>query len=215
MSDAPVFDENFRNKLDSLFKWRRDVRRFRPDPLPAGLLDQLLETAVTRAPSVGHSQPWRFVVVEEVARRKAIRDNFEACNQDALKDYDGERAQTYAGLKLSGLDIAPVQIAVFCNSATKVGGGLGQKTMPETLKYSVVSAIQTLWLSARAHGIGLGWVSIIEPDFVKQTLDIHEPDWDLIAYLCIGYPEEEHEQPELVRAGWQDRLDLNRMILKR
>ncbi|SCA55513.1 5,6-dimethylbenzimidazole synthase [Candidatus Terasakiella magnetica] len=214
MPTPPVFDSDFQKQLDELFKWRRDVRHFKTDPLPDGLLEEFLETA-TLAPSVGNSQPWRFVIVEDQACKKAIRDNFEACNKEAMQDYDGEKAQTYASLKLSGLDRAPAQVAVFCDSATDVGQGLGQKTMPETLKYSVVSSIQTLWLSARAQGVGIGWVSIIEPEAIKDILDIKEESWDLVAYLCIGYPEEEHDVPELVRFGWQDRLPLSQTVLKR
>ncbi len=214
MPTPPVFDKKFQDRLEDLFKWRRDVRRFKQDALPEGLLDELLETA-TLAPSVGNSQPWRFVKVMSPERRTAVRDNFEACNQEALKDYDGKQADTYASLKLSGLDKAPAHVAVFCDTATADGRGLGQKTMPETLKYSVVSAIQTLWLSARAQGVGLGWVSIIEPDTIKEILDINEDSWDLVAYLCIGYPQEEHIDPELVRFGWQDRLPLSETVLER
>lgn len=214
MPHPPIFDDNFQSGLQDLFRWRRDVRRFKETPLLDGQLDRLLETAML-APSVGNSQPWRFVKVFDTKRRQAIRDNFEACNQDALKQYDGEKAETYASLKLSGLDRAPVHIAVFCDTKTKAGMGLGQKTMPETLKYSVVSAIQTLWLSARAQGVGLGWVSIIDPEFVKQALDVDNPSWDLVAYLCMGYPEEEHIDPELIRHGWQDRLPFNETVLER
>lgn len=214
MATPPIFDDCFQQQLDQLFKWRRDVRRFKEDALPEGMLDHLLETA-TLAPSVGNSQPWRFVKVQTPSLRTAIRDNFKTCNQEALKDYEGQKAETYAGLKLSGLDKSPVHVAVFCDTKTKVGEGLGQKTMPETLKYSVVSAIQTLWLSARAQGIGLGWVSIIEPKTVKDILQIKEESWDLVAYLCIGYPEEEHIDPELVRFGWQDRLPLSETVLER
>jgi len=210
----PVFDKEFCEKLDELFRWRRDVRRFETDPLPHGMLDELLETA-TLAPSVGNSQPWRFVVVEDSTRRDKVRNNFEACNREALQDYQGKEAETYATLKLSGLDRAPAHIAVFCDTQTDIGKGLGQKTMPETLKYSVVSSIQTLWLSARAKGVGLGWVSIVEPETVKEILDINEASWDLVAYLCIGYPEEEHEVPELVRFGWQDRLPLSQTVIRR
>tara|TARA_R110000772_G_scaffold232445_2_gene343892 strand:+ start:6082 stop:6738 length:657 start_codon:yes stop_codon:yes gene_type:complete len=212
--DAPPdFDAAFRDKLRDLFLWRRDVRRFQGTPLPGGLLEGLLAQAAL-APSVGNSQPWRFVIVEDAARRKAVRDDFEAANQDALQGYSGERAQTYAGLKLAGLDKAPVQLAVFADRATERGHGLGQNTMPEMLPYSVVAAVNTLWLAARAAGVGVGWVSILHPGRVSGILDVPE-DWHLVAYLCLGYPEEEHLEPELVRAGWQDRADVSEFIIRR
>jgi 5,6-dimethylbenzimidazole synthase len=218
MNDTPAapppdFDAAFRDKLKDLFLWRRDVRRFRTDPLPEALIEDLLGQAAL-APSVGNSQPWRFVLVEDTARRRAVRDDFEAANQDALKGYSGERAQTYAGLKLAGLDAAPVQLAVFSDQATERGHGLGQNTMPEMLPYSVVAAVNTLWLAARAAGVGVGWVSIIHPKRVAGILDVPE-DWQLVAYLCLGRPQEEHLEPELVRAGWQDRAPVNDFILKR
>jgi 5,6-dimethylbenzimidazole synthase len=212
-AEPPDFDAAFRDKLRDLFLWRRDVRRFLATPLPSGLLEGLLAQAAL-APSVGNSQPWRFVVVEDAGRRKQVRDDFEQANQDALKGYSGERAQTYAGLKLAGLDKAPVQLAVFADRATERGHGLGQNTMPEMLPYSVVAAVNTLWLAARAAGVGVGWVSILHPGRVSAILDVPE-DWHLVAYLCLGLPEEEHLEPELVRAGWQDRADVSEFILKR
>lgn len=214
MTSPPKFDDAFQQQLTDLFKWRRDVRRFRTDALDPALVDEILRQALL-APSVGNSQPWRYIHVVDPARRLAIRDNFEACNQEALADYHGEKAKTYAALKLSGLDRAPVHLAVFCDTQTKVGHGLGQKTMPESLKYSVVSSIQTLWLSARARGVGVGWVSIIEPDVVKQVLDVKQDSWDLVAYLCVGYPEEEHIDPELIRHDWQQRLPYDEQVFKR
>lgn len=209
----PDFDAAFRDKLKDLFLWRRDVRRFLADPLPDGLIEELLGQAAL-APSVGNSQPWRFVLVEDAERRRRVRDDFEAANQDALKGYSGERAQTYAGLKLAGLDKAPVQLAVFSDQATERGHGLGQNTMPEMLPYSVVAAVNTLWLAARAAGVGVGWVSILHPEKVSTALDV-PADWRLVAYLCLGRPEEEHRDPELVRAGWQDRAAIEEFILKR
>ena len=201
----PAFDAAFRAGLADLFRWRRDVRRFRRDPVPDERVEALLALA-SLAPSVGYSQPWRFVRVESEGAREAIRDNFKACNREALADYSGERAQLYARLKLEGLEAAPVQLAVFCDEATLHGHGLGRKTMPEMLHYSVVTAIHTLWLAARAWDIGLGWVSILDPERVKQDLDIPS-DWRLIAYLCLGYPEAENERPELEREGWEGRSD--------
>ncbi|MEK9722740.1 MAG: 5,6-dimethylbenzimidazole synthase [Rhodospirillaceae bacterium] len=209
----PVFDAAFQDQLDSLFRWRRDVRRFRTEPVPADLLDALIGQAAL-APSVGNAQPWRFVKVADDDRRAAIRANFEAANADALGDYAGERAKLYATLKLDGLDTAPVHLAVFSDTQTPHGHGLGARTMPETLAYSVVGAIQTLWLAARSRGVGLGWVSILDPDGVRDALDV--PDaWRFIAYLCLGYPKEEHEDPELQRHGWQDRVDVADFVLER
>lgn len=205
-ASAPRFDAAFQARLESLFRWRRDVRRFRPDPLPPGALDELLRLAVL-APSVGLSQPWRFVIVDDPARRAAVRENFARCNAKALGDYCGARAAAYARLKLAGLDQAPAHLAVFCDEATTTGHGLGRQTMPETLRYSVVTAVHTLWLAARARGLGVGWISILEPAALAASLDV-PPDWALVAYLCIGYPQEEHADPELERHDWEARQGL-------
>jgi len=211
--DPPRFDAGFRRQLAELFAWRRDVRRFRPDPLPDGQLDALIREA-TLAPSVGYSQPWRFVTVRDPDRRAAIVGNFEVRNAEALAAYSGERAQTYAGLKLSGLREAPEHLAVFAAEATARGDGLGRQTMPETLRYSVVTAVYTLWLAARAEGIGVGWVSILDPEEVRRTLAV--PDsWTLVAYLCVGYPQEEHSDPELARHGWEARADDAEVVIRR
>lgn len=141
--------------------------------------------------------------VQDANRRSAIRNNFLACNQAALNSYEGERAQLYAGLKLAGLDTAPEHIAVFCDMETAVGHGLGQKTMPEMREYSAVIACHTLWLASRAHGLGIGWISILDPAEVNKTLATPSV-WKFIAYLCMGYPEEQHPNPELQRYGWED-----------
>ncbi|MEL6197587.1 MAG: 5,6-dimethylbenzimidazole synthase [Pseudomonadota bacterium] len=187
--------------------WRRDVRRFRRDPLPAGLLDALLEGAAT-APSVGLSEPWHFVRVESPGARAAVRDSFERANAEALARRSGEEAALYARLKLAGLDAAPAQIAVFCDEETEKGRGLGAETMPQMRRYSVVCAVMQLWLLARAHGVGLGWVSILDPAAVAKACKA-PASWDLVAYLCLGYPEEEHLDCELERAGWERRARLD------
>ena len=197
------FDETFRRQLHELFVWRRDVRRFRTDPVDPELLAKLLALAAC-APSVGLSQPWRFVLVESTERRRAIRDNFSQANKAALDGYGGERQARYARLKLEGLAQAPVHLVVCADETTTQGHGLGRQTMPETIRYSVVAAIQTLWLAARAEGLGLGWISILDPEAVGSTLDL-PPSWTFIAYLCLGWPEEEHDDPELERHGWQER----------
>lgn len=202
---APEFDAAFRTLLDRLFLWRRDVRRFRADPVDPTLVTRLLEQAQS-APSVGLSQPWRFVKVESTAARAAAVVNFEAANAEALAGYEGERQCLYAGLKLSGMREAPVQLAVFCDETAAKGHGLGTGTMPEMRRYSVVCAVMQLWLAARAEGLGLGWVSILDPERLTRDLGLPE-DWRLIAYLCLGTPVEEHDDPELERAHWETRAE--------
>ena len=213
MTGAPEFDAAFRASLRELLLWRRDVRRFRRDSLPEGTLAHLFELACL-APSVGLSQPWRFVIVEDKVRRAAIRENFEVCNREALGDYAGERAKLYATLKLAGLDAAPAQFAVFADRMTMQGQGLGRRTMPEMIEYSAVMAIHTLWLVARAEGLGLGWVSILDPARVAHILDV-PPDWRFIGYFCLGYPERDEPSPELEREGWEKRRPAGDFILKR
>ncbi len=209
----PRFDAAFQDQLMRLFRWRRDVRHFRRDPLPVDLLDDLLAVAEL-APSVGLSQPWRFVEVASAEARAAVLANFRRCNAEALDSYSDENARRYAGLKLSGLQEAPLQLAVFCDESTLQGKGLGRRTMPESLRYSVVAAIQTLWLAARSRGIGLGWVSILEPKALSEELAVPAA-WHLVAYLCLGYPKEDHQDPELQRRDWQQPTGLADKLLKR
>ncbi len=203
MTPSVDFDDTFRRNLDALLRWRRDVRRFRRAPLPAGALDRLIATACL-APSVGLSQPWRFVTVDDPGRRAAIRALFGRCNAEAMASYGGDRADRYAALKLAGLDDAPAQLAVFADRSTPVGHELGRRTMPEMADYSVVTAIHTLWLAARAEGIGLGWVSILDPSAMAGLLDV-PAHWRFIGHLCLGYAEAETETPELEAAGWARR----------
>jgi 5,6-dimethylbenzimidazole synthase len=197
------FDDAFRARLRDLLVWRRDVRRFRRDPLPAGTLERLIDLACL-APSVGLSQPWRFVVVDDPVRRAAVRDNFERCNADALAAQSPERTAAYARLKLAGLDDAPCQLAVFADRSIAQGHGLGRHTMPEMIEYSAVTAVHTIWLAARAEGIGVGWVSILEPASLAAMLDVPS-HWKFIAYLCLGFPQSEDDVPELARKGWEQR----------
>lgn len=197
------FSDSFLDELDRLMRWRRDVRHFRTDPVEEPLLSDLLATFAL-APSVGLSEPWRLVRVTSAAARAAALSNFQTANAEALEGYSGDAAKIYAGLKLSGMQEAPVHLAVFCDETTIKGKGLGAGTMPEMRRYSVVSAIMQFWLVARAHGLGLGWVSILDPDQLCRDLDV-SPDWRLVAYLCIGYPEQEDDTPELQRKGWEVR----------
>jgi 5,6-dimethylbenzimidazole synthase len=210
---APEFDAGFRAKLADLVLWRRDVRKFRRDRLPDGSIDRLLRLACL-APSVGLSEPWRFVLVEDPAKRRRIRENFRAANAEALASYSGERAARYAALKLEGLDDAPVQLAAFADPDPKQGAKVGRRTMPETVAYSVVTAIHTLWLAARAEGIGVGWVSILDPAPIARDLEV-PLHWRFIGYFCVGYPIEVADTPELERVNWQKRADPQSFIFRR
>lgn len=211
--NGPQFGAGFEQDFEQLLAWRRDVRHFRTDPIPADLVEHLLDLT-TLAPSVGNAQPWRFVSVDAPARRAAIIANFEEANTAALSNYEGEKAQLYAQLKLAGLRQAPRHFAVFCDEMTEQGAGLGRMTMPETLRYSAVLAIHTLWLAARTQGLGLGWVSIIDPAAAKASLDV-PADWSFVAYLCLGFPQDDHIEPELQRRGWQARESRCRQVLQR
>jgi 5,6-dimethylbenzimidazole synthase len=213
MNELAPFDQAFRERLRDLFAWRRDVRRFRTDPLPAGTLERLIDIACL-APSVGLSQPWRFIVVDDPARRARVRDTFAACNADALASYAGDLATRYAGLKLAGLEEAPCQFAVFADRATPVGHGLGRRTMPQMAEYSAVTAIAMMWLAARAEDVGMGWVSILEPSRMNTILDVPEA-WHFIGYFCLGYPQIESDRPELESAGWEQRRGAAACILRR
>jgi 5,6-dimethylbenzimidazole synthase len=207
------FDRVFRTRLRDLLLWRRDVRRFRSEKLPTGTLEALIELACL-APSVGLSQPWRFVIVEDGASRDAVRENFKVCNVQALAAQPTERANLYARLKLAGLDEAPVQFAVFADRSTAQGHGLGRHTMPEMIEYSAVIAVHTIWLAARAQGIGLGWVSILDPGAVAAALGVPTA-WKFIGYFCLGYPQSEAVIPELEQAGWEQRSLSSSVIIRR
>lgn len=197
------FSSDFQSGLIDLMRWRRDVRRFRTDPVDEALLTQCLDTFLL-APSVGLSEPWRLVRIESDTARAAALDNFREMNAQALDGYSGDKAKLYSTLKLTGMQEAPVQLAVFCDTATPKGAGLGALTMPEMRQYSVVAAITQFWLYARAQGLGVGWVSILDPARLRRDLDLPD-DWSLVAYLCVGWPEAASDTPELEQAGWEDR----------
>jgi 5,6-dimethylbenzimidazole synthase len=210
---AVEFDHAFRARLRDLLVWRRDVRRFRREALPNGTVDTLIELA-SLAPSVGLSQPWRFVIIEDPTLRAAIRKNFESCNAQALAAQDSPRATSYARLKLAGLAEAPAHLAVFADRSTTQGHGLGRHTMPEMIEYSAVTAVHTVWLAARAEGIGMGWVSILDPGAVAEILNV-PAEWKFIGYFCLGYPQTDDTVPELEQSGWEQRRRPASTIIRR
>lgn len=200
------FSAAFQDELEELFRWRRDVRHFRTDAVPEADLQRMLHAA-SLAPSVGLSQPWRWVRVRSPERRAAVIANFEGANRRAAERYSDERLGLYRSLKLAGLKEAPEHLAVFCAADPKQGHGLGRQTMPEMLRYSVVTSVLALWLMGRSLGIGVGWVSILDPESLNETLEV-PPEWCLVAYLCVGYPALDSATPELIKTGWEQREPL-------
>jgi 5,6-dimethylbenzimidazole synthase len=198
---TPLFDADFAERFGTLLRWRRDVRHFRRDPIAEADMRHLLAAAAL-APSVGNAQPWRFVRVRSADLRARLAGHVDACAAEAGRGQ--ARAMLYRSLKLHGLREAPEILAVFSDDAPKAGHRLGIATMPEALAYSTVMAIHTLWLAARVRGIGVGWVSILDPAVVTAMLDV-PGDWRFIALLCVGYPEAPSDMPELERRGWQAR----------
>jgi 5,6-dimethylbenzimidazole synthase len=190
---------------------RRDIRaQFLPAPLAPGVLGRLLDAA-HHGPSVGFMQPWDFIVIEDLAVRRAVHDCFREANRQAAARYEGERRAVYDRLKLEGILEAPVNLCVTCDRERPRGAGLGRQTDPSTDLYSTVCAVQNLWLAARAESLGVGWVSILDFDRLRELLGIPATVVP-VAYLCIGYVSEFPPAPELERAGWETRESLARLI---
>lgn len=205
MPDTARFADEDLSALMRLLRWRRDVRHFRPDPVPEAALSRLRE-AMALAPSVGNARPWRVVQVDDPALRRAVREVFRDCNSAAESLYPAARRAAYRQLKLEGMERAPVQLAVFCIADPDSGHGLGRRTMPETLQQSVAMAIFSIWLAARAQNLGMGMVSILDPERVETLLGM-PADWHFSAWLCIGYPEFRDDTPLLHRTGWQENAE--------
>jgi len=195
-------------------QWRRDVRHFQRRALPQGELNDLLRLACL-APSVGNAQPWRFVRIVSAELRSRLADHVDLQSASAADQITDEaRRERYRTLKLHGIREAPELLAVMCDEHPEAGHGLGRATMSETLRYSTVMAIYNLWLAARAKGIGVGWVSIVDPGVVTKMLDVPR-NWTLIGMLCIGYPEQPSAVPELEQRGWQAREPWSDRLLER
>lgn len=212
MPDSNAFTEAERAAVYRAIHERRDVRsQFRPDPLPDAVLARLLRAA-HHAPSVGFMQPWRFIIIRDRAVRERIHGLYSDANREAAADYSDDATRAaYRKLKLAGILDAPVNLCIVCDSNTGRGRGLGRSTMPETAAYSTVCAVQNLWLAARAEGVGVGWVSILHPDRLREVLEI--PAGMLpVAYLCLGYVSHFEDQPELATRDWEQRADLGELI---
>jgi 5,6-dimethylbenzimidazole synthase len=207
------FPESARDAVYAVIHARRDVRAgFRPDPIPDPVLLRVLDAA-HHAGSVGFMQPWNFLVITDRTRRERIHANFLAENERAAARFAGERQALYRRLKLEGMLEAGANLCITCDRERHGPEVLGRNTMRDTDLYSTCCAIQNLWLAARAEGLGVGWVSILDPAVVKRELGIPERI-ELIAYLCIGYVEQFAAEPDLERAGWQRRLPLQDVVYR-
>jgi len=191
---------------------RRDIRHFHGDRIADEVLARILDAA-HHAGSVGYMQPWSFVIVRSNELKRRIHDSHVIENARAAGNYSGERRALYDSLKLAGILEAPVGVAVTCDHSRGGPAVLGRHSMPETDLYSTCCAIQNLWLAARAEGIGVGWVSILDPEAVKTALMI-PPSVVLVAYLCLGYPISFDDQPMLERRGWRSRLPLSELVFE-
>jgi nicotinate-nucleotide--dimethylbenzimidazole phosphoribosyltransferase len=208
---AWAFPAAAREALYEVIAARRDIRRFRPDPVPGAVLERVLAAAHS-APSVGHSQPWRFIVVTEPARREraALMADRERLRQAG--QMDPESGRHLLDLQLEGIREAPVGVVVCCDRRAAPAGVLGRATFPDTDLWSCACAIQNLWLAARAEGLGLGWVTLFQPAELAALLGL--PDGVVtLGWLCLGWPDERPPEPGLVRAGWSRRRPLAEVVL--
>jgi 5,6-dimethylbenzimidazole synthase len=204
------FTEADRETLHRVIDSRRDVRAFRTDPLPDDVLDRILEAA-HHAPSVGFMQPWNFIVIRDPAVRARVKDVFVRENERAAANYTGDRARLYRSLKLEGLEEAPVNLCVTCDRTRGGRHVLGRNTIIDTDVYSTCCAVQNLWLAARVEGVGVGWVSILDNDALRGILGIPAHVVP-VAYLCVGYPREFLDSPELEQRGWAGRQPLDTLV---
>jgi 5,6-dimethylbenzimidazole synthase len=202
----PFTDDERRGVYRAIYE-RRDIRsRFVPAALPDDVLSRIL-AAAHHAPSVGLMQPWEFIVIADVAVRCEVRELFEAANRRAAGIYDGQRRDLYDRLKLEAILESAVNVCVTCDPTVVRGHGLGRHTMPETAIYSTVCAIQNFWLAARAEGVGVGWISILDVDAIRRILTI-PPHVVVVGYLCLGYVSAFEPEPELATRGWEHRVPL-------
>jgi len=190
---------------------RRDVRsQFLPDPIPPDMLARLLNAA-HHAPSVGFMQPWDFLVIDSMEVRGEVLSIFEEENRKAAENYQGDRRSRYKSLKLQGILESPVNLCITCDRSRGGTHVLGRNSIVETDLFSTCLAVQNFWLAARAEGIGLGWVSILDQDKLASTLKLPEHVYPL-AYLCLGFVSEFLDRPELEKKGWRARLPLSDLV---
>lgn len=206
-----AFSEEARQAVYDVIALRRDVRHFRSGvEVAADVLERILGAA-HQGPSVGLSQPWGFVVVRDVAVRERIRESFLRCREAEAARYPGERRASYLAHKLEGILEASVNVCVAVDLRSQGEAILGTTVQPEAVRASACCAVENLWLAARAEGIGVGWVSIVEPAVLRAELSL-PPGVEPIAYLCIGHPIAFRENPMLEETGWRSRRPLREAV---
>jgi nicotinate-nucleotide--dimethylbenzimidazole phosphoribosyltransferase len=208
---AWAFPATDRDAVYGVLGARRDIRRYRPDPVPEDVLTRVL-TAGHQAPSVGHSQPWRFVVVRDAALREQAAWMADQERLAQAAQLAPESARALLDLQLEGIREAPLGVVVCCDRRTPAAGVLGRATFPDADLWSCACAIQNLWLAARAEGLGMGWVTLFEPAGLASLLGL--PDGVVtLGWLCLGWPDERPPAPGLERAGWSQRQPLEQVVL--
>ncbi|MEF9881854.1 nicotinate-nucleotide--dimethylbenzimidazole phosphoribosyltransferase [Streptomyces sp. P9-A4] len=204
---APGYDDAEREAVLRVMRERRDIRNgFRSDPIPHEVLLRVLEAAHT-APSVGHSQPWDFVVIRSAETRQTMHELAERQREAYAKSLPKARAKQFKELKIEAILDTPVNIVVTADPTRGGRHTLGRYTQPQMAPYSSALAVENLWLAARAEGLGVGWVSFFDEREMVRTLGLPE-HLEVVAYLCVGYVDEFPEEPELMQAGWSKRRPL-------
>ncbi|MBI3793420.1 MAG: 5,6-dimethylbenzimidazole synthase [Nitrospinae bacterium] len=204
------FPAEWREGVYQAIVQRRDIRHFLPDAVPTEKLAKILKAGHHSA-SVGFMQPWDFIIIEDVEVRRKVKAHVEAERLIAAEGFDGERREKYLAYKLEGILEAPINICVTCDRERTGGKVLGRNTIRDTDVYSTAGAVQNMWLAARAEGIGVGWVSILQPEFLNNLLGLPE-NVTPVAYLCVGYAKEFPERPVLETTGWLPRLSLEKIV---
>ena len=190
---------------------RRDVRsHFTSRAIKDDVLSRILNAA-HHAPSVGFSQPWNFILIKDITTKKKIKDSFEEEKNRSSKLVEEPKRTKYLAFKLEGILESPINLCVTYDPSKFGPFVIGRSSIPEVGLYSVCCAIQNLWLAARTEGVGLGWVSILSNDTLKEVLELPEHVVP-IAYLCLGYVDEFAQKPDLETAGWLPRLDLKDVV---
>lgn len=205
------FTDEEREGLYKAIFTRRDVRsHFTGKPLGEAVIRRILEAA-HRAPSVGFSQPWNFVLIRDERTRRAVKESFEEERARSAKLVEEPRRSEYLSFKLEGILESSLNVCVTYDPSRSGPFVIGRSSMPEAGVYSVCCAVQNLWLAARAEGVGVGWVSILSVDSLRSILGIPERVVP-VAYLCVGHVEEFAQKPDLESAGWLPRMPLEKVV---